>query len=165
MNKIITQFHQQLLSATLALTMGFMAQVAGADDVPTVYLGNTNVVDLGLDQSALRVFVSHPGFRSGVCTVDIIANPYGRHNPIVNLFEDLSVEGLYPHSRSVVDRLRILSETHVRFLLHLEYLYGDGFVLRTKDHTKTLKEVIAETLGEHSKVVIMPRACASYDVL
>lgn len=124
----------------------------------TVYLNNTSIESINIDEPFLRILVSYPGlFVSGVCSIEIVADSYFREKAIRNLVDELNIISAFG-SDEAPRRGQIVSDKTVRFNLIRES-YVDGIVIRPKDESLTLRGLIEKTLGKNRKVVAMPRSC------
>lgn len=138
---------------TIALVAGSMAHTQSAHD-ETIYVSNTDIYNLGLDQKSLSIGVSYPGPRiSAVCGIELRADSYGRHKPIQNLLTAIKVKHSSGHDMNV----RIINESTLLFRLPIGG-YGFWFSIETKDGS-TLKQAIKDNLGNGRTVVLLGSSC------
>lgn len=138
----------------ILVSMGYSTVQARANEV--VYLSNTDIVSLDLNQSSLEVSVSYPGPSiSGICGVEIRADSYGRFEPISNLLNAITIKeysGITP-GITIKNNMTILIDAY-----NGQNAYASWFKIETKDGS-SLKHTILSTLGESRKVVLVAVGC------
>jgi hypothetical protein len=123
-----------------------------------IYLDNTSVENINIDESSLSVLVSYPGKSiSGVCSIEIVADSYRRERSIESLIAELDFTNPFGPGE-VSSKIQVVSDKVARFALIPE-IHLDGFVLSPRNKTLTLRELIEQILGKDRKVVVMPRSC------
>lgn len=125
---------------------------------PPIYLDNTSLASINVDQPYIRVMVSYPGISiSGVCSIDIVADSYNRDKPIKNLIEQLEIST--PFGKDKPNReAQIISATTARLALIVD-TYLDGVLINPRNPWFNLRDIIEETLGKNRRVVVIPRSC------
>lgn len=137
----------------MTLAAGSMAHAQSTHD-ETIYISNTDIYNLDLDQKSLSVGVLYPGPNiSGICGIEIRADSYGRHKTIKNFLSAIKVK----HSNGNDIGVRIVNESTTLFRLPIGG-YGFWFSIETNDG-RTLKETIRDTLGNSRTVILLGSSC------
>ncbi len=150
MNRVLRSL--KLLIFSFAVMIGW---VAAAVQPNVIDLTNTTIVDLSIEESSVGISIDYPGKEiSGICSVEIVADSYGRDIPVENLLERIVLESGPNHGTPAY---KVVSPMVIRIDLGLGG-FQDSFLLKTKNG-ETLASAIKNSLGSNRTVVLMPRTC------
>lgn len=147
-----TGFKIMLLSVVLGLSHASMAQPTDK----TLYISNTDIYDLKLNEVKASFYVPYPGANiSGICGLEIRADSYRRNQEIKNFLDAIRVTFWIGTSGEAP--VEVKNDTTLFWSIPTGG-YGYWFEIETKDG-KTLKQTIEETLGESRTVLILGSSC------
>lgn len=140
--------------SVILLSIGYSTVQAETND--EIFISNTDIVNLNINESSLAISVSYPGPSiSGVCGIEIRADSYGRFQPISNFLNAITIKdysGATPPI-TIKNNMTMLIDVY-----NGESAYLVSFKIETKDGS-SLKQTILSTLGESRKVVLVGVGC------